>query len=168
MPRTSKRVSFDNGRGETLTGILESPGQTPTAYALFSHCFTCTKDLKATVRVSRRLAEHGLAVLRYDFTGLADSEGDFSLSNFTTNCQDLLAAARFLQESYEAPALLIGHSLGGTATAVVANQIPALVPSSPSLPPAQPIAWPTTWTKPTHTSIRRAVAKSLSVASNSH
>jgi putative redox protein len=123
MQRTSKRVAFDNGRGHRLTGILEWPGQPPRSFAIFSHCFTCTKDLKATVRISRRLAEHGLAVLRYDFTGLADSEGDFSQTNFTTNCQDVLAAARFLKAEYKAPGLLIGHSLGGTATAVVANEI---------------------------------------------
>lgn len=123
MKRTSKRITFENGRGQTLSGILELPQGDVRHYALFSHCFTCTKDLKATVRVSRRLAEHGIGVLRYDFTGLADSEGDFSETNFTTNCQDLLAAANFLGQEFEAPALLIGHSLGGTATAVMANQI---------------------------------------------
>jgi len=124
MKRTSKRVSFPNGRGQQLAGILEWPARQPRAFALFSHCFTCTKDLKATVRVSRRLAEHGICVLRYDFTGLADSEGNFSDSNFSSNCQDLLAAARFLDAEFQAPQLLIGHSLGGTATAVTANQIP--------------------------------------------
>ncbi len=123
MPRSSKRVSFPNGRGQQLAGIMEWPEQPPIAFALFSHCFTCTKDLKATVRVSRRLAEQGICVLRYDFTGLADSEGDFSESNFTTNCQDLLAAAKYLQDHHQAPQLLIGHSLGGTATAVMANQV---------------------------------------------
>ena len=125
MKRTSQRVSFDNGRGQKLSGILEMPTADVRAYALFSHCFTCTKDLKATVRVSRRLAEHGIAVLRYDFTGLADSEGDFSETNFSTNCADLLAAAQFLEREHEAPQLLVGHSLGGTATAVMAKQVPS-------------------------------------------
>ena len=123
MKRTSKRITFENGRGQNLSGILEMPEGAVHHYALFSHCFTCTKDLKATVRISRRLAEHGVAVLRYDFTGLADSEGDFSETNFTTNCQDLLAAADFLGKEFEAPALLIGHSLGGTATTVMANRV---------------------------------------------
>ena len=121
--RTSERVSFPNGRGQQLSGIMEWPAEPPRAFALFSHCFTCTKDLKATVRVSRRLADNGICVLRYDFTGLADSEGDFSETNFTTNCQDLLAAANFLEEQHQGPSLLIGHSLGGTATATMANQI---------------------------------------------
>ena len=120
---TSKRVKFDNGRGEVLSGIMEWPAGVPQAFALFSHCFTCGKDLKATVRISRRLAEHGVAVLRYDFTGLGDSDGDFSQTNFTTNCQDIEAAARFLQEKHSAPSLLIGHSLGGTASATTANKI---------------------------------------------
>ena len=123
MSRTSKRVTFSNGRGQQLSGIMEWPEQEPLAFAVFSHCFTCTKDLKATVRVSRRLAENGLCVLRYDFTGLADSEGDFSASNFTTNCQDLVAACDFLEAEHQAPRLLIGHSLGGTATALMANQV---------------------------------------------
>ncbi|MGI9518878.1 MAG: alpha/beta hydrolase [Pirellulaceae bacterium] len=124
MRGKSNRVTFDNGRGQQLAGIMEWPAESPPrAFALFSHCFTCTKDLKATVRVSRRLAEHGFCVLRYDFTGLADSQGDFSKTNFTTNCQDLLAAADFLNDQFEGPALLIGHSLGGTATAMMGNQV---------------------------------------------
>ena len=121
--RITKRVSFPNGRGQTLAGVMEWPQGTPRAFALFSHCFTCTKDLKATVRISRALAEQGICVLRYDFTGLADSEGDFSETNFTTNCQDLTAAVHFLEQEYAAPQLLIGHSLGGTATAFMANHI---------------------------------------------
>ncbi len=123
MKRISKRVTFDNGRGQQLVGIMDWPQQTPRAFALFSHCFTCTKDLKANVRISRILAEFGFCVLRYDFTGLADSQGDFSETNFTTNCLDIRAAARFLHEQYEGPQLLIGHSMGGTATAVTANEI---------------------------------------------
>ena len=103
MPRISKRVTFPNGRGQQLVGIMEWPQETPQSFALFSHCFTCTKDLKATVRVSRALAERGICVLRYDFTGLADSQGDFSETNFSTNCQDLIAAAQFLELEYTAP-----------------------------------------------------------------
>lgn len=99
------------------------PAGKPRAFASFSHCFTCGKDLKSSVRISRRLAHHGLAVLRYDFTGLGESEGDFSRTNFTTNCQDIQAAARFLEDEFSAPKLLIGHSLGGTASAITANTI---------------------------------------------
>lgn len=121
--RGSKRIKFDNGRGESLSGIMEWPAEVPRAFAIFSHCFTCGKDLKATVRISRRLAEHGLCVLRYDFTGLGDSEGDFSQSNFTTNCLDVQAAARFLEVEHTSPALLVGHSLGGTASAITADKI---------------------------------------------
>ena len=98
----------------TLTGIIEMPDQ-PLAYAMFSHCFTCTKDLKAIVRISRNLAQQGIAVLRFDFTGLGDSRGDFSETNLDTNVADLASAARFLRDHYRPPQLLIGHSLGGAA-----------------------------------------------------
>ncbi len=127
MRRVSKRVAFDNGRGQQLGGIMEWPAVEPHAFAVFSHCFTCTKDLKATVRISRRLAHHGICVLRYDFTGLADSQGDFGESNFTTNCLDLRAAAQFLADQYCPPQILVGHSLGGTATAVTADLIDSVV-----------------------------------------
>ena len=123
MKRTSTRVSFDNGRGQKLSGIIEWPVGKPQSFVIFSHCFTCTKDLKATVRISRRLAENGFSVLRFDFTGLADSEGDFPETNFSTNCLDLKAASRFLSKEFEPPELLVGHSLGGTATALTADDI---------------------------------------------
>lgn len=126
MKRTSKRIRFDNGRGELLSGIIETPTAPPRATALFSHCFTCGKDLKATVHISRRLAAHGIAVLRYDFTGLGESEGDFSRTNFTTNIEDIEAAARYLAEHEEAPSVLIGHSLGGTASALASRQIDSI------------------------------------------
>lgn len=123
MKRISKRVTFGNGRGQQLAGIMEWPTCPPRCFTVFSHCFTCTKDLKAAVRISRRLAERGYCVLRYDFTGLSGSTGDFSKTNFTTNCLDLKAAAAWLGREFEPPRLLIGHSLGGTATAVTADQI---------------------------------------------
>ena len=123
MKRRSDRVSFDNGRHEKLAGIIEWPDEEPRAFVLFSHCFTCGKDLKAIVRISRELAARGMAVLRFDFTGLGDSHGDFAKTNFSTNCQDILAAAKYLEFNHRAPELLVGHSLGGTATTVVANQI---------------------------------------------
>jgi putative redox protein len=128
MKHRSTRVAFDNGRGQRLTGIIDWPAavgdaQPATRFALVSHCFTCTKDLKALVRISRRLAEHGWSVLRYDFTGLGDSSGDFSQTNFSTTCDDLVAAAEFLGQHHEPPQLLVGHSLGGTASVVAASRI---------------------------------------------
>jgi len=122
--RKSYRVQFKNFRGEMLCGILDTC-DTPNYYAIFSHCFTCSKDLKAIVRISRHLAEAGIAVLRYDYTGLGESAGEFVSTNFTTTCQDTIKAAEFLAENYQPPKLLIGHSLGGTATYQIADQIPS-------------------------------------------
>lgn len=122
--RKSVRVHFPNYRGESLTGIVDTNGE-PKYYAIFSHCFTCSKDLKAIARISRLLAELGIGVLRYDYSGLGDSQGTFEETNFTTTCADTVEAARFLSENYEAPRLLIGHSLGGTATYQIADQIPS-------------------------------------------
>ena len=111
----SERIFFENAEGIRLAGIVDFPASRPTAFALFSHCFTCTKDLKAIVKISRGLAREGIAVLRFDFTGLGDSRGDFSFTNFETNLTDILAAAAWLSREHQSPKLLIGHSLGGTA-----------------------------------------------------
>ena len=111
----SQRVYFNNQSGERLAGILDLPATTPTSFALFSHCFTCTKDLKAIVRISRGLAKHGIGVLRFDFTGLGDSHGDFSESNFESNLSDIQSAVEWLTAEYQSPRLLMGHSLGGAA-----------------------------------------------------
>jgi uncharacterized protein len=121
--RRSERVTFSGSGGNLLAGIIDLPVTTPTDFILFSHCFTCNKDLKAIVRISRRLAEHGWGVLRYDFSGLGNSEGDFSKSNFTTNREDLFAAANFLAKQYLPPTLLIGHSFGGAASLSCAEEI---------------------------------------------
>jgi alpha/beta superfamily hydrolase len=119
-------VEFQNEYGDTLSGRLElPPAGEPAAYALFAHCFTCSKDYKAITYVSRTLAERGIAVLRFDFTGLGESEGDFSDTTFSSNVDDLLAAARFLDEDYEAPKLLVGHSLGGAAVVQATARIPS-------------------------------------------
>lgn len=122
--RKSYRLSFPNHVGQTLVGVLDTCDQ-PRYYAIFSHCFTCSKDLKAIVRISRVLAEGGIAVLRYDYTGLGESQGEFQATNFTTTCLDTICAAEFLAERFEAPRLLIGHSLGGTASYEVAERIPS-------------------------------------------
>lgn len=116
------RVSFPGAFGHNLAGRLELP-DAPRAFALFAHCFTCHKDFAAAVRVSRGLAAHGIATLRFDFTGTGESEGDFADTNFSSNLGDLVAAAQFLSEQYQAPRLLIGHSLGGLASVVAAPRI---------------------------------------------
>ena len=120
-------VTFPNTRGETLAGILNMPASTPLAYALFAHCFTCSKDIKAAANIARALNDEGIAVLRFDFTGLGDSEGAFADTNFSSNVADLLAAVDYLEKQHEAPTLLVGHSLGGTAILQAAPQVPSAV-----------------------------------------
>lgn len=118
------RVTFENADGLQLSGVLHKPSfGKPIAYALFAHCFTCTKNIKAAVHIANALAEKGIAVLRFDFTGLGESEGDFADSNFSSNLLDLIAAANYLKDKHQAPDILIGHSLGGTAVLAVASQI---------------------------------------------
>ena len=121
----TKKITFLNARGEQLAARLELPDdEQPLAYALFAHCFTCSKDLKAVVNISRALSSSRIAVLRFDFTGLGESTGDFSATTFSTEVSDLVAAANFLEREYEAPRLLIGHSLGGTALLAAVANIP--------------------------------------------
>ncbi|MDP8205931.1 MAG: alpha/beta fold hydrolase [Candidatus Electryonea clarkiae] len=121
----SQKISFKNSSGEDLVAWLESPdNEKPLAYAIFAHCFTCSKDYKAVFHISRILRSEGIAVLRFDFTGLGESSGDFSDTNFASNIHDLLDAAKFLEDSFESPKLLIGHSLGGAAVLQVADLLP--------------------------------------------
>lgn len=124
MSARSYRLHFFNPADDELVAYLETPPGEPRAYALFAHCFTCSKDLKPVFRISRMLAEAGIAVLRFDFTGLGESEGDFAETNFSSNLEDLVAAADFLRGNFRAPSLLIGHSLGGTAVLAAAAKIP--------------------------------------------
>ncbi len=124
MPRVE--AVFQNFQGESLSGALELPAGAIKAYALFVHCFTCSKDNLAAARITLALANLGIAVLRFDFTGLGNSQGDFSNTNFSSNLQDLLAAARYLEQHYAAPALLVGHSLGGAAALAVAQDLPSV------------------------------------------
>lgn len=132
------KTGFIGGSGYELDARLELPDGKPKAYAIASHCFTCSKDTITVFRVSRLLAAQGIAVLRFDFTGLGNSTGDFAESNFTTDVADVHAAVDFLRESYEAPSLLIGHSLGGTAmleAAITVDSVRAIVTiASPSQP----------------------------------
>ena len=124
MVQQTQSVGFPGASGATLAARLEVPAERPRAYALFAHCFTCSKDTKAATYISTALAERGIAVLRFDFTGLGGSEGDFANTNFSSNIGDLVAAANFLRKTYRAPAVLIGHSLGGTAMLAAAQKIP--------------------------------------------
>jgi putative redox protein len=120
----SKSIAFPNPSGESLSARLDFPPvQKPMAFALFSHCFTCTKHSKAAAQISKSLTGKGIALLRFDFTGLGESEGDFSETNFSSNVADLLAAADFLKKNHQVPKLLIGHSFGGTACLQAAMQI---------------------------------------------
>lgn len=119
-----EKVIFKNSKGLILSGSLELPEDTmPKAFAIFSHCFTCNKNLINVKFISETLSENGIATLRFDFSGLGDSEGDFAKTDFTSNIDDLLHAAQFLEDNYEAPKLLVGHSLGGAASIIAANKI---------------------------------------------
>jgi len=132
-------VNFKNHHGEVLAGRLIAPltGEI-RAYALFAHCFTCTKNLGATRNIARSLSEAGIATLIFDFTGLGNSEGDFSDTNFSSNVDDLVAAAEHMNEHFEAPKLLVGHSLGGTAVIKAAARISSAVAVASIGSPAEP------------------------------
>lgn len=122
-----QKLVFKNSDGKSLSARLDLPAdEKPLAYAIFAHCFTCTKNFNAVVNVNRALSGRGIAVLRFDFTGLGESEGDFSETNFSTNVSDLVAAAEFLGSNFEWPRLLIGHSLGGAAVLQAAARIPSV------------------------------------------
>lgn len=119
-----ERVNFDNPLGDALDAVIDFPAGPVRAFALFAHCFTCGKNLQAASRIARSLAEKGIATLRFDFTGLGASDGDFAETSFLTNLDDLVAAADFMRETYRAPEILIGHSLGGAAVLAAASRIP--------------------------------------------
>ncbi|MEM7186560.1 MAG: bifunctional alpha/beta hydrolase/OsmC family protein [Bacteroidota bacterium] len=120
----SQKVSFQNKKGDLLFVRFEFPAdRDPHNYAIFAHCFTCSKDFSATRNVSRALASEGFGVLRFDFTGLGNSEGDFSETNFSSNVDDIVAAAGFLAEEFKAASLLVGHSLGGAAAIFAGSRI---------------------------------------------
>ena len=118
------RATFPGSSGDELAARLELPGGPVRAFALFAHCFTCTKDVVAARRIASGLAVAGVAVLSFDFTGLGSSQGDFANTGFSSNVEDLVRAAEYLRKSYEAPAILIGHSFGGTAVLAAAERIP--------------------------------------------
>lgn len=119
------KFHFHNRSGVRLAALLDLPmSSTPTAYALFAHCFTCSKNLSAVSRISRTLAEHSVALMRFDFTGLGESGGNFSDTSFSTNVTDIVDAANYLSAGYGPPQLMIGHSMGGTAALCAAGALP--------------------------------------------
>ncbi|OBX26770.1 putative redox protein [Gelidibacter algens] len=120
----STKLNIQNAKGYQLQAYLELPAnQKPNNYAIFAHCFTCNSTLKPVKNISRALTSHGFAVVRFDFTGLGKSEGEFADSYFSANVEDLLAVSDYLKEHYEAPSLLVGHSLGGAAVIVAASKL---------------------------------------------
>lgn len=121
-----ERIQFEGSFGVPLAAYLDRPNGAIQAWALFAHCFTCSKNLRAVNVLSQTFNSAGIAVLRFDFTGLGESEGDFAETNFTGNVADLLKAAAYLETHHTAPQVLVGHSLGGAAVLQAAQSLPAV------------------------------------------
>jgi putative redox protein len=138
MTPSSEKVDFTGALGTRLAARLDRPVFPPVAYALFAHCFTCSKDTRAAAYVAAALAERGIACLRFDFTGLGGSEGDFANTDFSSNVEDLVAAADFLRTHHRAPEILVGHSLGGAAVLAAAARVPEAVGVVTIGAPAEP------------------------------
>ncbi|ROR34602.1 bifunctional alpha/beta hydrolase/OsmC family protein [Inmirania thermothiophila] len=134
----SIRLQFDNGRGERLGAVLDRPLGRPVAYALFAHCFTCGKNLKAAAHIAAALARQGIATLRFDFTGLGESEGEFAGTGFLANVEDLVAAAEYLAAEHGPARILVGHSLGGAAVLAAAARVPEAAAVATIGAPADP------------------------------
>lgn len=134
----AERFDFPNASGQNLAALLDRPTGEPRAYALFAHCFTCGKDNLAAKRIAEALAGRGYAVLRFDFTGIGASEGEFANTHFSSNVADLVAAADHLRRTEQAPALLVGHSLGGAAVLAAAAQIPEALAVATIAAPSDP------------------------------
>jgi putative redox protein len=135
----SKHLTITNDLGDELAARIDLPlGARVHACALFAHCFTCSKDLKAVKCISRALTQEGIAVVRFDFTGLGESAGDFAKTNFSSNIDDLVRVAEYMEETYEAPSILVGHSLGGAAVLQAAHRIPSAKAVATIAAPADP------------------------------
>lgn len=138
MASPSEKLTFPGSSGEMLAARLDLPAGKPVAYALFAHCFTCSKDIFAAARIATGLAEQGIAVLRFDFTGLGASDGEFANTNFSSNVDDLIRAADYLRDDHGAPCIIIGHSLGGAAVLAAAGRIPEIKAVATIGAPADP------------------------------
>lgn len=138
MTYRTEKATFLGGAGEMLAARLDIPTGPVRAWALFAHCFTCTKDIKGASRLVGALTRHGIAVLRFDFTGLGNSQGEFANTNFTSNIHDLVAAADWMREHHAAPQILIGHSLGGAAVLAAAHKVPECTAVATIAAPADP------------------------------
>lgn len=134
----SKKILFNNSKGNKLSARLELPENEPIAYSIFAHCFTCNINLTAVRNICKTLIEKNIAVLSFDFTGLGASEGDFEQTNFSSNLEDLYSATEFLIKNYKAPSLLIGHSLGGAAVIFASVKIPSVKAIATIGAPANP------------------------------
>lgn len=132
------RIQFANRSGQSLAGLIDVPDGGTRAWALFAHCFTCSKNLKAATHIVKALNDAGIAVMRFDFTGLGQSEGEFGATSFSSNVTDLVDAAGWLESEYAAPSILLGHSLGGTAVLRAAREIPAAIAVATIGSPAEP------------------------------
>lgn len=119
----SNNIEFDGALGEKLSAKMDRAEGDEIGFALFAHCFTCSKNLKAVGHITKSLAKRGISTLRFDFTGLGQSEGEFANTNFSSNVDDLLAAASYMEKEYKAPSLLVGHSLGGAAVLHAAHNL---------------------------------------------
>ncbi len=136
---SATQVSFTGSNGHALAAQLHLPPGETRAFALFAHCFTCSKDLSAAVRIANTLEARGIGVLRFDFTGLGQSGGDFAGTNFSSNVNDLIAAAGWLEANHQGPSILVGHSLGGTAALAAAGQLSSVVAIATIGAPADPV-----------------------------
>lgn len=135
----SEKITFEGAFGDELSARVDLPDKEARSYALFAHCFTCSKNFKIIKNLSKTLTKHGIGVFRFDFTGLGESEGDFADTNFSSNIEDLIAAAKYMESHLKGPAILIGHSLGGAAMIQAASRITSskavatiAAPSSPT------------------------------------
>jgi alpha/beta superfamily hydrolase len=122
----STQIKFLGALGDEITGLLDLPDGEPRAFGIFAHCFTCSKNVRVVPEIARQLTGEGLALLRFDFTGLGQSEGEFERTTFRTNTGDILAAADYLAREYAPPSFLVGHSLGGAAVLSVAAGLPTV------------------------------------------
>mgnify|MGYP003626335159 CR=1 FL=1 len=134
----SKKVEFKGSTGETLSAKVDLPNGNIKAYALFAHCFTCSKDLKAVGNITKALAENGIATFKFDFTGLGQSSGNFADTNFSGNVGDLVKAYEFMNDEFSAPSILIGHSLGGAAVLQASHKMNSVKAVATIGAPAEP------------------------------